>query len=93
GMDVPGRCHRVEAPWKKLSKEELEKQYSPSRWVTRRGAEEALRTYSQIGDEALPFCVFIHGGYWQSGRPCAEEGGTPRLRNSTMWITLKSSGS
>ncbi|XP_029783603.1 kynurenine formamidase [Suricata suricatta] len=101
-MDVPGRCHRVEAPWKKLSKEELEKQYSPSRWVTRRGAEEALRTYSQIGDEAtkraqatrrclldvpygdgegekldiyfpeqaseaLPFCVFIHGGYWQSG--------------------------
>ncbi|XP_039082242.1 kynurenine formamidase isoform X2 [Hyaena hyaena] len=100
-MDVPGRCHRVAAPWRKLSKEELENQYSPSRWVKRRGAEEALRTYSQIGDEATkraratrsllnvpygdgegekldiyfpdrvseasPFCVFLHGGYWQSG--------------------------
>lgn len=90
------------APWKRLSKEELEDQYSPSRWVIRRGAEEALRTYSHIGDEATkkaratrksllhvsygdgegekldiyfpegvseasPFCLFFHGGYWQSG--------------------------
>nr|XP_025855218.1 kynurenine formamidase isoform X1 [Vulpes vulpes] len=81
---------------------ELEDQYSPSRWVIRRGAEEALRTYSHIGDEATkkaratrksllhvpygdgegekldiyfpegvseasPFCLFFHGGYWQSG--------------------------
>ncbi|XP_059763038.1 kynurenine formamidase isoform X3 [Balaenoptera ricei] len=85
-----------------MSKEELENQYSPSRWVVRLGAEEALRTYSQIGNEAtkraqatgrnlldvpygdgegekldiyfpeavseaLPFLVFFHGGYWQSG--------------------------
>ncbi|GAB5581363.1 kynurenine formamidase isoform X1 [Prionailurus iriomotensis] len=101
-MEVPERGRRAEAPWKKLSKEELENQYSPSRWVIRLGAEEALRTYSQIGDEATkraratrrnllhvpygdgegenldiyfpeqvseasPFCVFFHGGYWQSG--------------------------
>ncbi|XP_072602643.1 kynurenine formamidase isoform X6 [Vulpes vulpes] len=91
------------APWERLSEEELEDQYSPSRWVIRRGAEEALRTYSHIGDEATkkaratrksllhvpygdgegekldiyfpegvseasPFCLFFHGGYWQSGR-------------------------
>nr|XP_012611757.1 kynurenine formamidase isoform X2 [Microcebus murinus]XP_012611758.1 kynurenine formamidase isoform X2 [Microcebus murinus] len=31
---------------------ELENQYSPSRWVVRLGAEEALRTYTQIGIEA-----------------------------------------
>ncbi|CAK7291237.1 Kynurenine formamidase [Vulpes lagopus] len=90
------------APWERLSEEELEDQYSPSRWVIRRGAEEALRTYSHIGDEATkkaratrksllhvpygdgegekldiyfpegvseasPFCLFFHGGYWQSG--------------------------
>uniref|UniRef100_A0A671FRQ0 Arylformamidase n=1 Tax=Rhinolophus ferrumequinum TaxID=59479 RepID=A0A671FRQ0_RHIFE len=34
-----------------MSKEELERQYTPSRWVVRLGAEEALRTYSQIGNE------------------------------------------
>lgn len=85
-----------------MSKEELDNQYSPSRWVVRLGAEEAMRTYSQIGDEvtkraratrrslldvpygagegekldiylpeavseAMPFLVFFHGGYWQSG--------------------------
>lgn len=31
---------------------ELERQYTPSRWVVRLGAEEALRTYSQTGNEA-----------------------------------------
>ncbi|XP_010949007.2 kynurenine formamidase isoform X2 [Camelus dromedarius] len=101
-MDVPGGGGGRGAPWRKMSKEELENQYSPSRWVVRRGAEEAMRTYSQIGDEAtkkaratgrslldmpygdgegekmdiyfpeevseaLPFLVFFHGGYWQSG--------------------------
>ncbi|XP_032285744.1 kynurenine formamidase isoform X2 [Phoca vitulina] len=101
-MEVPGRGPPDEAPWKKLSKEELENQYSPSRWVIRRGAEETLRTYSHIGDEATKkaratrrsllhvpygdgegekldiyfprevsaasrFCLFFHGGYWQSG--------------------------
>ncbi|XP_035966388.1 kynurenine formamidase isoform X8 [Halichoerus grypus] len=101
-MEVPGRSPPGEAPWKKLSKEELENQYSPSRWVIRRGAEETLRTYSHIGDEATKkaratrrsllhvpygdgegekldiyfprevsaasrFCLFFHGGYWQSG--------------------------
>ncbi|XP_027423393.1 kynurenine formamidase [Zalophus californianus] len=101
-MEVPGRGPPGEASWKKLSKEELENQYSPSRWVIRQGAEEALRTYSHIGDEATkkaratrrsllhvpygdgegekldiyfpgevsaasPFCLFFHGGYWQSG--------------------------
>ncbi|XP_046532029.1 kynurenine formamidase isoform X8 [Equus quagga] len=102
-MDVTGENPGREASWKKMSKEELEIQYSPSGWVVRRGAEETLRTYSQIGDEAtkraqaargsllhvpygdrererldiyfpedeseaLPFFVFFHGGYWQSGR-------------------------
>ncbi|XP_055431236.1 kynurenine formamidase isoform X3 [Bubalus kerabau] len=129
GMDVSGGNHRHEAPWKRMSKEELDNQYSPSRWVVRLGAEEAMRTYSQIGNEgglelppvhlphftgeegecddgafrpatkraratgrslldvpygdgdgekldiylpeavskAIPFLVFFHGGYWQSG--------------------------
>ncbi|XP_042523119.1 kynurenine formamidase [Dipodomys spectabilis] len=92
----------MDAPWRALSAEELEKQYSPSEWVVRRGAQEALQTYLQLGSEAtskaratrksqldvpygdgegekvdiyfpdvvseaLPFFVFFHGGYWQSG--------------------------
>uniref|UniRef100_A0A8D1W3H0 Arylformamidase n=1 Tax=Sus scrofa TaxID=9823 RepID=A0A8D1W3H0_PIG len=32
-----------------MSKEELEHQYSPSRWVVCRGPEEALKTYLQMG--------------------------------------------
>ncbi|XP_047400711.1 kynurenine formamidase isoform X4 [Sciurus carolinensis] len=51
-MDVPGASRAGQAPWKKMSAEELENQYSPSRWVVRLGAEEALRTYKQIGSEA-----------------------------------------
>ncbi|XP_040100669.1 kynurenine formamidase isoform X2 [Oryx dammah] len=101
-MDVSSGNRRHEAPWKRMSKEELDNQYSPSRWVVRLGAEEAMRTYSQIGNEvtkraratrrslldvpygagegekldiylpeavseAMPFLVFFHGGYWQSG--------------------------
>uniref|UniRef100_A0A2R8PB75 Arylformamidase n=1 Tax=Callithrix jacchus TaxID=9483 RepID=A0A2R8PB75_CALJA len=34
-----------------MSAEELEHQYLPRQWVVRLGAEEALRTYSQIGIE------------------------------------------
>nr|XP_012309017.1 kynurenine formamidase isoform X3 [Aotus nancymaae] len=51
-MEVSGVGLPDEAPWKKMSAEELEHQYLPSRWVVRLGAEEALRTYSQIGIEA-----------------------------------------
>uniref|UniRef100_A0A8C3X5Y9 Arylformamidase n=1 Tax=Catagonus wagneri TaxID=51154 RepID=A0A8C3X5Y9_9CETA len=51
GMDVEGEGRKREAPWKKMSKEELENQYSPSRWVVRLGAEEALRTFFQIGKD------------------------------------------
>ncbi|XP_069339016.1 kynurenine formamidase isoform X2 [Eulemur rufifrons] len=51
-MDVHGAGRGPEAPWKSMSAEELENQYSPSRWVVRLGAEEALRTHSQIGIEA-----------------------------------------
>ncbi|XP_059527359.1 kynurenine formamidase [Myotis daubentonii] len=51
-MDAPQEDRKGEAPWRKMSGEELEKQYSPSRWTVRHGAEEALRTYSQIGSEA-----------------------------------------
>ncbi|XP_007958033.1 kynurenine formamidase [Orycteropus afer afer] len=51
-MAVQGAGLGEEAPWKKMSKEELEIQYSPSRWVVRLGAEEALRTYSQTGTQA-----------------------------------------
>uniref|UniRef100_G1QFB4 Arylformamidase n=1 Tax=Myotis lucifugus TaxID=59463 RepID=G1QFB4_MYOLU len=50
-MDAPREDRKGEAPWRKMSGEELEKQYSPSRWTVRHGAEEALRTYSQIGSE------------------------------------------
>nr|XP_045015061.1 kynurenine formamidase isoform X1 [Jaculus jaculus] len=101
-MDASGAVVPDEAPWKKMSAEELEKQYSPSRWVIRLKAEEAVKTYVQTGSQAtrkarairkrelhvpyglgegekldiyfpdktsaaLPFFVFIHGGYWQSG--------------------------
>uniref|UniRef100_A0A2K6PFY4 Arylformamidase n=1 Tax=Rhinopithecus roxellana TaxID=61622 RepID=A0A2K6PFY4_RHIRO len=79
-----------EVPWKKMSAEELESQYCPSQWGVRLRAEEALRTYSQIGIEALPFFLFFHGGYWQSGRPCVKESGKPHLNSSTIWTTLKS---
>uniref|UniRef100_A0A2R8MLR3 Arylformamidase n=1 Tax=Callithrix jacchus TaxID=9483 RepID=A0A2R8MLR3_CALJA len=89
-MEVSGVGVSGEAPWKKMSAEELEHQYLPRQWVVRLGAEEALRTYSQIGIEALPFFLFFHGGYWQSGRPCVKEGGKPRLKSSATWITLKS---
>uniref|UniRef100_A0A8D0VFT8 Arylformamidase n=1 Tax=Sus scrofa TaxID=9823 RepID=A0A8D0VFT8_PIG len=92
GMDVAGEGCKREAPWKKMSKEELEHQYSPSRWVVRRGPEEALKTYLQMGSHALPFLVFFHGGYWQSGRRCGKEGGEPRWTSSTTWITSKSFG-
>ncbi|XP_015359601.2 kynurenine formamidase isoform X7 [Marmota marmota marmota] len=51
-MDGAGVCGGGEAAWRKLSAEELENQYAPSRWVIRMGAEEALRTYKQIGIEA-----------------------------------------
>lgn len=51
-MDAPREGRKGEAPWRKMSGEELEKQYNPSQWTVRRGAEEALRTYSQIGREA-----------------------------------------
>ncbi|XP_058435954.1 kynurenine formamidase isoform X7 [Marmota monax] len=51
-MDGEGVGGGGEAAWRKLSAEELENQYAPSRWVIRMGAEEALRTYKQIGIEA-----------------------------------------
>ncbi|KAL1779051.1 kynurenine formamidase isoform X1 [Sigmodon hispidus] len=41
-----------ETPWKILSAEELEKQYSPSRWVIRMKAEEVVSTFVQTGNEA-----------------------------------------
>ncbi|XP_037666250.1 kynurenine formamidase isoform X2 [Choloepus didactylus] len=101
-MDALGVARGAEAPWRGMSAEELEMQYSPSRWVVRLGAEEALRNYTRMGTEAtrkarasgrsllhvpygegpgeqldvyfpdgapaaLPFFVFFHGGYWQSG--------------------------
>ncbi|XP_036125318.1 kynurenine formamidase [Molossus molossus] len=51
-MDAAREGGKGEAPWKKMSETELEKQYSPSRWVVRLGAEEVMRTYSMIGNEA-----------------------------------------
>ncbi|XP_055448095.1 kynurenine formamidase isoform X4 [Psammomys obesus] len=41
-----------EAPWKALSAEELEKQYSPSRWVVRMEADKVVGTFVQIGSQA-----------------------------------------
>ncbi|XP_075415819.1 kynurenine formamidase [Tenrec ecaudatus] len=51
-MEVSRADGRAEAPWKKMSKELLQIQYSPSRWVIRQSAEEALKTYSQLGSQA-----------------------------------------
>ncbi|XP_010616798.1 kynurenine formamidase isoform X1 [Fukomys damarensis] len=101
-MEAPRAGPGALAPWKEMSAEELEKQYSPSRWVIRVEPEEALRTFWEKGtqatnnaqatrrcqlhvpygdghgdrmdiyfpgveSEALPFFLFFHGGYWQSG--------------------------
>lgn len=43
--------------------QELEKQYSPSRWAVRRGPEETLRTYSEMGIEGTghPFPAAVGG--------------------------------
>ncbi|XP_063098110.1 kynurenine formamidase isoform X5 [Cavia porcellus] len=97
------------APWQEMSAEELEKQYSPSRWVIRMEPEEVVRTFWEKGieatknarasrrcqlhvpygdgqgdrmdiyfpdteSEALPFFLFFHGGYWQSGRDPGPDG-------------------
>ncbi|CAK6438573.1 unnamed protein product [Pipistrellus nathusii] len=51
-MEAPREAGRGAAPWRAMSAEELEKQYSPSRWAVRRGPEETLKTYSEIGIEA-----------------------------------------
>nr|XP_055096731.1 kynurenine formamidase isoform X11 [Symphalangus syndactylus] len=107
-------------PPKVLRLQELENQYCPSRWVVRLGAEESLRTYSQIGieatararatrksllhvpygdgegekvdiyfpdesAEALPFFLFFHGGYWQSGRESLT-----LTQTGTQWCDLSS---
>ncbi|XP_052053472.1 kynurenine formamidase isoform X3 [Apodemus sylvaticus] len=39
------------APWRNLSSEELEKQYSPSRWVIRMKPEEVVGNFVQIGSQ------------------------------------------
>ncbi|XP_007483001.1 kynurenine formamidase isoform X2 [Monodelphis domestica] len=39
-------------PWKALAKEDLEKQYSPSRWSHRLNAEEVIKAHVQVGTEA-----------------------------------------
>ncbi|PNI31088.1 AFMID isoform 4 [Pan troglodytes] len=67
-MDVSGVGFPSKVPWKKMSAEELENQYCPSRWVVRLGAEEALRTYSQIGIEDylennLPVVLTVLGAW------------------------------
>ncbi|XP_038181298.1 kynurenine formamidase [Arvicola amphibius] len=41
-----------EATWKTLSAEELEKQYSPSRWVIRMKAEDVVNTFVETGIQA-----------------------------------------
>ncbi|XP_004593089.2 kynurenine formamidase [Ochotona princeps] len=51
-MAVLGPASLRDPSWKKLTPEELENQYSPSRWVVRLGPEEALRTYSEMGVQA-----------------------------------------
>ncbi|XP_044528163.1 kynurenine formamidase [Gracilinanus agilis] len=38
-------------PWKALAKEDLEKQYSPSRWSHRLNAEEVIKAHVQVGTE------------------------------------------
>nr|KAF6286669.1 arylformamidase [Pipistrellus kuhlii] len=48
-MEAAREAGRGAAPWRAMSAEELEKQYSPSRWAVRRGPEETLKTYSEIG--------------------------------------------
>ncbi|NP_001350089.1 kynurenine formamidase isoform 4 [Mus musculus] len=39
-------------PWRNLSSEELEKQYSPSRWVIHTKPEEVVGNFVQIGSQA-----------------------------------------
>lgn len=51
-MAASRQGHQSQAAWQKMSKEELEIQYAPSKWVVRRGATEALETYARIGAQA-----------------------------------------
>lgn len=76
--------------------QELEKQYRPSRWVIRRGAEEALKMYSHRGDQGtgtVPMAAV--GGLWQvamvqiAGSRRRLSGQFPKSRH---WANLVSSG-
>ncbi|XP_055971435.1 kynurenine formamidase [Sorex fumeus] len=40
------------ASWKEMTKEELEIQYTPSKWVVRREPAEALETFTRLGVQA-----------------------------------------
>lgn len=51
-MALPSSPSPGQAPWRTLSSEELEKQYSPSRWVIRMKPEEVVRNFMQIGSQA-----------------------------------------
>uniref|UniRef100_A0ABI7ZWE5 Kynurenine formamidase n=1 Tax=Felis catus TaxID=9685 RepID=A0ABI7ZWE5_FELCA len=72
-MEVPERGRRAEAPWKKLSKETATKRARATRSNLLHvpygdGEGENLDIYfPERVSEASPFCVFFHGGYWQSG--------------------------
>ncbi|XP_072501271.1 kynurenine formamidase isoform X3 [Notamacropus eugenii] len=40
-----------DSPWRALSKQDLEKQYSPSRWSHRLNAEEVIKAHFRVGAE------------------------------------------
>nr|XP_033818015.1 kynurenine formamidase isoform X2 [Geotrypetes seraphini] len=51
--------------WRLLHKEELEYQYSPSRWSPRMDKDAVIEAHVREITEEFPFFVFVHGGYWQ----------------------------
>ncbi|POI24248.1 hypothetical protein CIB84_012004 [Bambusicola thoracicus] len=51
--------------WQDMDLEELEKQYSPSRWSRRMDSESVIQAHIDVMTAAFPVFVYIHGGYWQ----------------------------
>ncbi|XP_038633204.1 kynurenine formamidase isoform X2 [Scyliorhinus canicula] len=51
--------------WKKMNKEELEKQYSPSRWSHRIDKDVVIEAHIREITKAPALLIYFHGGYWQ----------------------------
>ncbi|XP_075760274.1 kynurenine formamidase isoform X3 [Pelodiscus sinensis] len=51
--------------WQDMTDEELDRQYSPSRWSHRMEKDAVIEAHVRELAEAFPLLLYIHGGYWQ----------------------------